>query len=550
MLALLANLALTASPLAAWAQAAPVKLDAGWVAGTQAGEIRVFRSIPYAAPPLGALRWRPPQPVAPWAGVRTAATFGPACPQIGNYPVDAVQQPTSEDCLTLNVWTPASRGTASLPVMVWIHGGGLVNGSGSVPNYSGDRLARHGVIVVTLNYRLGALGFLSHPELNRESPQGTSGNYGLLDQIATLQWVRRNIAAFGGDPRQVTVFGQSSGAFSVSMLVASPLAKGLFRRAIAQSGGVFEPVELDPGFTPQGAAEAGQRFARRAGAATLAELRRLPVETVLKTPFNPQFNVDGHVLPAAPHDAYVAGRQNSVDLLLGSSAAEGSFFLDPAKITTGNFNDLLEQTYPSLLLRAVGAAPGQSDADARRDALEIDSALRFGWDMWAWANLAARSGAGRTFLYRFTAAPNYRRGHPLHELGATHGGELPYVFGQLDPRAADWTSSDRVLSEMIERYWTNFARTGNPNGPGLPSWPQFAVGKDQAFELNHKLRVIDLPDAARLHRIDRVYAAARLISRHPWLVLALSGGLVTLLVIWLPLRWLRRRRARARINPA
>src|SRR3990167_3982055 len=305
------------------AKAEPIAIDSGQIEGSQLGTRRVFKGIPYAAPPVGPLRWRPPQPAPSWRGVRKAISHSFACPQLESYPPGGPQEPTSEDCLTLNVWAPATQGAGKLPVMVWIHGGGLISGSGSLPQYAGDQLAARGVVVVTINYRLGVLGFLAHPELNRESPHGGSGNYGLLDQIAALKWVNRNIAAFGGDPDQVTIFGQSSGSFSVSMLVSSPLATGLFRRAIGQSGAVFEPVELDPLFTPNGAAEAGARFASKAGAKSLADLRRIPVASLLKYRFNPQFNIDGYVLPVSPHDAYAEGKQNNVDLLVGANAKIG-----------------------------------------------------------------------------------------------------------------------------------------------------------------------------------------------------------------------------------
>ena len=512
------------------AKTRPTAIDSGQIEGSQIGETRVFKGIPFAAPPVGPLRWRPPQPVRPWKGVRQASSFSAACPQLGKYPPDAPREATSEDCLTLNIWTPAVNAADRLPVMFWIHGGGLLDGSGSVPHYAGDQLAARGVIVVTINYRLGVLGFLSHPELNKESPRGVSGNYGFLDQIAALKWVRRNIAAFGGDPNQVTIFGQSSGAFSVSMLAASPIAKGLFKRAIGQSGGVFEPVELDPSFTPEGAAEAGAHFANRAGAKSLADLRKLPVAALLKTRFNPQFNIDGHVLPRSPHDAYASGKQNHVDLLVGSNASEGTFFFDPASVTVGNFDSVLGRTYPSLLLSAVGASSGKTDANARKAAVAIDTDLRFRYGMWAWAGHAAESGRGTVYFYRFTGQPAYRTGHPLYGLGPTHGGELPYVFGQLDARAAHWTTGDRALATKVQHYWTNFAKTGDPNGVGLPHWPRFEYDRPMVMELGQNARAVAIMDDARLKRIDRVYAVARFVNQHLYAVIAVGLVLLALLL--------------------
>jgi para-nitrobenzyl esterase len=524
------------------ANAEPIAIDSGQIEGSHKGPIRVFKGIPYAAPPVGPLRWRPPQPVASWRGVRKAVSHSPACPQLEVYPPDAPQEPTSEDCLTLNVWAPATKSAGKLPVMVWIHGGGLMNGSGSVPQYAGDQLAARGVIVVTINYRLGVLGFLAHPELNREAPYGGSGNYGLLDQIAALKWVNRNIAAFGGDPDRVTIFGQSSGSFSASMLVSSPLAKGLFQRAIGQSGAVFEPVELDPLFTPKGASEAGVRFASKAGAKSLVDLRKMPVESLLKQGFNPQFNIDGHVIPASPHEAYAAGKQNDVDLLIGTNASEGTFFFDPASVTVGNFDVVLGRTYPSLLLSAVGASPGKTDADARRAAVSIDTDMRFRWGMWAWARHALKSGKRRVFFYRFTGQPAYRAGHPYYGLGPTHGAELPYVFGDLDPRAANWTSGDHELASTVQQYWTNFANSGDPNGAGLPRWPMFDDERAMVMDLGPELRAAALTGQSRLQRIDRVYAVARFVNQHLYGVIA-AGFVIFILAMTMLVRFFLRLKA-------
>lgn len=525
------------------AKASPVMIESGQIEGSKIGATQVFKGIPYAAPPVGPLRWRAPQSALQWRGVRKATSYSPACPQLGHYPPDAPQEATSEDCLTLNIWVPSEKRAGKLPVMVWIHGGGLMNGSGSLPQYAGHRLAERGVIVVTINYRLGVLGFLAHPELNRESRHGGSGNYGLLDQIAALKWVNRNIAAFGGDPDQVTIFGQSSGSFSTSMLIASPLAKGLFRRAIGQSGGVFEPVELDPLFTPAGAKEAGAHFAKKAGAKTLADLRGIPAATLLKTRFNPQFNIDGYVLPASPHDAYVAGKQNDVDLLIGTNADEGRFFFDANAVTAKNFDDVLGRTYPGALLWAVGASPGKSDAGARAAAVAIDTDMRFRWGMWAWAQHALTSGQHRVFFYRFTHQPPYRKGHPYFGLRAAHGVELPYVFGEFSPDAANWTNGDQELASTIQQYWTNFAKSGNPNGAGLPRWPMFDRERRQVMNLGLTTRVSPLADEARLKRIDRVYAAARFVNRHLYGVLAVALSIL-MVALTLLIRFLVRLKRR------
>jgi para-nitrobenzyl esterase len=536
---LTAMLAAFASP----ALAEPVATEGGMVDGVHEGSIRVFKGIPYAAPPLGELRWRAPEPASAWPGVRTADTFSAICPQKGAYPEESPPEPMSEDCLTLNVWTPAAAPTQRLPVMVWIYGGGLTNGSASTPLYAGDRLAARGVVVVTFNYRIGALGFLAHPSLNEESKHGGSGNYGLLDQIAALKWVQRNIAAFGGDPDQVTIFGQSSGAMSVSVLTVSPLAKGLFRRAIAQSGGVFEPVALDPLFTSAGAAQAGERFARRAGAATLADLRRLPGAKLVEVRFHPQFNIDGYALTKSPYDAYAAGAQNKVDLLVGTNADEGQYFLGRTKVTVANLNEVLSRDFPSWLVWFAGATPGSTDAEARASAAAFNGDMRFRWDMWAWARHAA-AGRGRVFFYQFSRMPPFREGDPYYGLGATHGMEMPYVFDHLDHQAVAWTEKDRELASLIPTYWTNFAKTGDPNGATVPRWPEFRSARGQVMILGDTTGPARIPNEDRLERIDAVYAAARFISSNLYAVIGAAIALVSL-VIALLVRTIRRRWRRA-----
>ena len=525
--------------------ATPVPTESGMVDGVNEGVIRVFKGIPYAAPPVGERRWRAPEPAPAWQDVRQANTFSPICPQIGAYPENAPAEPQSEDCLTLNVWTPAATPTAKLPVMVWIYGGGLVNGSGSTPLYAGDRLAQRGIVVVTFNYRLGALGFLAHPELNKESKHGGSGNYGLLDQIAALQWVRRNIAAFGGDPDQVTIFGQSSGAMSVSMLIASPLAKGLFRRAIGQSGGVFEPVALDPLFTPEGAAQAGERFAARAGAKTLADLRRKTVDELLTARFHPQFNIDGHALPKAPYDAYATGAHNNVDLLIGTNADEGAYFLTESKVTVANFYDVLGQAFPGWLVSFVGAEPGTTDAEAHASAAAFNGDMRFRWNMWAWARLAAADNRNRVFYYQFSRTPPLSQGDLYFGQGATHGVEMAYVFDHLDQQKVAWDAKDRELAALIPAYWTNFAKTGDPNGQNLPRWPEFRASPGQAMNLADTTAPIRIPNEDRLQRIDTVYATARFVSSNLYAVIGAAAALI-LLLLALIVRTIRRRRRRAR----
>lgn len=540
-LSILPILAAVIAALSGPALSQSVTTESGMVEGTLEGPVRAYKGIPYAAPPVGDLRWRAPEPAPVWREARRADAFSPICPQEGAYPPESPPEPMSEDCLTLNIWTPAASASEKLPVMVWIYGGGLLNGSASTPLYAGDQLATRGVVVVTFNYRLGVLGFLSHPDLSKEAKHGSSGNYGFLDQIAALNWVQRNIAAFGGDPDEVTIFGQSSGSMSVSALVASPLAKGLFQRAIGQSGGIFEPVEFDPRFTPGGAAEAGERFAARAGAKTIAELRAMPAEDLLKVPFYPQFNIDGFALAKSPYDAYAANENNDVDILVGANADEGQWFLAETDVTVATFSDVLAQTFPRWLIWLVGAKPGANDEEARASAAAFETDMRFRWDMWSWARHAA-AGRRKVYFYQFSKAPPFREDDPYFGLGATHGMEMPYVFDHLDQQAFEWTAEDRELASVIPSYWTNFAKTGDPNGDGLPHWPEFAAEPDQVMNLGEEISPVLIPDRDRLQRIDHIYRIARFVAHNTAgaIALALAAFAVLLLLFALTIRRLLR----------
>jgi para-nitrobenzyl esterase len=396
--------------------------------------------------------------------------------------------------------------------MVWIYGGALQNGSASTPLYSGEQLARHGVIVVTANYRLGVLGFLSLDELRRET--GTSGNYGLMDQIAALEWVHHNIAAFGGDPGIVTVFGQSSGAISISALVVSPLAKGLFQRAIAESGGLFEPIDLAHSFSPKGAEEAGRRFASRSGAATLEQLRKMPAAELLKTPFDPHFVLDGVVLTKSPFDTYRDGAQNDVDILVGTNADEGEIFLIKKTVTRANYKATLSADFSAPIVWLACPGPGDSDADARAVTVAFEGDMRFRWDMWTWAGLAAAHGTKNSYLYQFAHTPHYVEGNRYHGLRATHGMEMPYVFDHPEAIEGEWGDADRRVSNTLALYWTNFAKTGDPNGPQLTFWPTFRVAPNQAMILTEEPKLGPIARETDLRRIDRMYRVARFFHLH------------------------------------
>ena len=507
-LALLATLWLAALP----ARAAVVAVtDAGAVRGIASGPVDAFLGIPYAAPPLGPLRWRPPQSPVSWPGVRAARHFAPACMQKGvSMPGEAPPR-ISEDCLYLNVWAPARRAGPPAAVMVWIHGGGYTNGATAMPLYWGDRLARKGVVVVSLAYRLGPFGYLAHPELSAESADHASGDYGLMDQIAALRWVRRNIAAFGGDPDKVTIFGQSAGAMSVSLLVASPQARGLFQRAIAQSGGMFEPIELAPGYLLPQAQRDGVAYAASLGAKSIADLRALPAQTLLGGKANSVSHpvIGLPVLPISPYAAYVTGRQAQVPILIGSNADEARSLADVSAVTVATFKSDLDHSWGSLPPSIVGAYPFTTDAGAKAARLDFERDLRFGWDMWAWARLQAGVARQPVFLYRFAQAPPFPANSPRAGWGASHFAELWYVFDHLHQESWAWSASDRRLARLMSRYWVNFARTGDPNGPGLPAWPAFDPDTHRLLVLTGDPVVGTVANRDQLHAFDATYEAVR-----------------------------------------
>lgn len=504
LLSSLGNIGAVASP-----RPGPVaRVDTGLVQGSVNHDIRAFVGIPYARPPIGDLRWRPPQPPVPWDKLRPATVFAPACPQRGVSMPGEPTPRTSENCLYLNVWTPARATGKPLPVIVWIHGGGWTNGATSLPLYAGDALAARGVVMVSVAYRLGALGFLAHPELSGED-SGSSGDYGLMDQIAALRWVRRNIASFGGDPSRVTIAGQSAGAMSVSLLIASPEAKHLFHRAIAQSGGIFEPLELAPSYSLPQAEKDGQAYAEILGAPSLAQLRALPADALLGPPAARVGHpvVGTRVLPRAPYDAYTTRRLNSVPLLLGYNAEEARSLVDLSAVRGASFASDIAQAWGPLPPSLLKAYAFDDDAGARKARAEFERDLRFGWDMWAWARLQARTGAP-TYLYRFSGQPPFPDSSAQAGWGASHFAELWYMFGHLDQEAWGWTNGDRRLSNTMMDQWVAFARTGDPNGPDRPAWPRFDETRPQFLDLATTSSAKPFVPGP-LEAFDAVYAALR-----------------------------------------
>ena len=517
-LALPILLAIAEKPQPAAPNGPLVHLTSGALTGKLEGNVAVFKAIPFAQPPLGPLRWREPQPVAAWSGVRDATTPSHPCmqrvegtdsflePLAAAYGVAFTRQPVdpSEDCLYLNVWTPELQTAANLPVMVWLHGGSNRVGSGTEAGYDGTVLASHGVVVVTINYRLGAMGFLSHPELTAESPHHSSGNYGLLDQIAALQWVQQNIAQFGGDPGNVTLFGESAGSVDATTLMASPLTKGLFRRVIAESGPAFG---LGPERNVAYMESLGTAVGKEAGGqpgSQLAVLRKLPAAQIARIEdsliasqfkgYDPNASiVDGWVLPQSPASAFASGKIQQVDLLAGLNAREFSAFrvvaaaaakkspqpapkpalgdqlkqfADLARPLYGNWTDIAVATYAVRIL--VHGAPALDQASN-----DVVAACPIG------AEAALTTSAGRhAFVYRFDRSVP---GKGESDLGAFHSLEIPYVFGTFQTRGFRWlpfTSTDYKLSQIVQAYWTNFAKSGDPNGPGLPHWVAWSTDQE------------------------------------------------------------------------
>jgi para-nitrobenzyl esterase len=491
-------------PLAAGA----VSIDTGKVIGVYDSadqDVRVYKGIPYATPPVGTLRWREPQPVAPWDGVRPCREFGPACPQ----PKSAIftetnKGPMNEDCLYLNIWTPSKAvASASLPVMVWIHGGGNIQGSASTPFYDGGSLARKGVVLVSINYRLGPLGFFAHPLLSKESKQGVSGNYGLLDQIAALKWVQKNIRAFGGDPNRVTVFGESAGALNIHCLIASPLAKGLFHRAIAQSGHAFSRNRhlRENWYGQESMEKQGERLAKDLGVAEASDplkaLRALSAETIIDQTKPTlgvggekgnrfSFVVDGWVLPDEIKTIFLRGRHNAVPLIVGANADEGTLFtLKPSIRTVEAYRLSVKALYGALADEVLAMYPVNDPAEIRKTL--SDSLGDMGFVAGARA-LARGMGTVKSpaYLYHFTMKAGGKWGAVL---GAHHAAEIPYVFDNLDRDRISPDLKRRALAKTMSAYWVRFAETGNPNSEGLPLWPSYGAASDEHLEFGEEIKV-------------------------------------------------------------
>jgi para-nitrobenzyl esterase len=490
----------------------PVHLDSGLVSGmaTPDGAVRVFRGIPYAAPPVGKLRWRPPQPAEHWDGIRKADQFGAICMQPafrGANPA-ANQPKMSEDCLFLNVWTAATSASERRPVMVWIHPGGYQTGSGSTPVYDGEALAKKGVVLVTINYRLGVFGFFSHPELTKESENHASGNYGLMDQVAALKWIQKNIGGFGGDPRRVMVFGDSAGSASIANLMGSPRAKGLFQRAAGQSG-AWMGISLATTRTLAEAEQAGVKMAQELHAKSLEELRAISAEDLLKGGRGSGPMIDGWFIPEDVGRIFAEGKQNDVPLVVGSNKDEGTFFLRPT--TAEKFIERSRARFGDQADAFLKLYPAGSDEEANASQL---AAFRdeLAFVMRIWARAQTKTGHSKTFLYYFThepPAPVASTARGASGSGATHGSEAQYIFQNLLPPRA-WTDLDDQVSDMLSSYWVHFATNGDPNGKGLAKWPAFDdKTSDRPMVLGDRAEIGPAPNGAQLAFFEQLYGKER-----------------------------------------
>jgi len=470
----------------------PIKLDAGLITGASGKTtgVQVYKGIPYAAPPVGDLRWRAPQPIAAWQGVRKANEFGSICMQAA---APGSTANMSEDCLYLNVFTAAQRTGEQRPVMVWLHPGGYNSGSGSQPGYDGESFARKGVVIVTLNYRLGAFGFFSHPQLTQEGQGRWAANQAFLDQIAALQWVQRNIAAFGGDPRKVTVFGNSAGGTSISNLVASPTTRGLFVRAISQSG-AWLGLSIAPVRTLADAEAIGVKAAETLQAQSLADLRAKPAADILRAARGAGPVIDGVFFPTDPAQIYARGQQNKVAIIAGSNKDEGTFFLQST--TAAAWQERVQQRFAARAADYLKLYPAGSDEEATRSQYD---AFRdeLGWVDRNYARLQTQAGA-KAWLYYFTHEPPGPPLWPARASGATHGGEAQFIWNNL---IADrpWRDSDHAVADYMQAYWINFATKGDPNGGGLPKWAPYDARRNlRAMQLGDRAEIAAEPDAAKL----------------------------------------------------
>ncbi|MBS7563397.1 carboxylesterase family protein [Mucilaginibacter sp. Bleaf8] len=509
-------------PLVMSAQVARVRVANGMLEGTaEASGIKSFKGVPFAKPPVGDLRWREPQPADNWTDVRKADHFGNNAMQKKVFgDMNFRSSGMSEDCLYLNVWTPAKTFKEKLPVLVYFYGGGYIAGDGSEPRYDGEKMAKQGIVTITVNYRLGVFGFLAHPELTKESPNHASGNYGLLDQNAALRWVQQNIAAFGGDPKRVTIAGESAGSISVSAQMASPLSKNIIAGAIGESGAMINPT-LAAVPLAQGE-QNGVAFGQKANATTLASLRAIPAEQLLDLAAQPGAfktvaTVDGYFLPKQVTDIFAAGEQARVSLLAGWNSAEMPFqaLMGADAPTPENYTNKIKQLYADQADQVLKLYPGNTQDEVVQSATALASDRFIVYSTWKWLDLHSKTSGRPVYRYLFSKSKppmtpqfagataglaggitkngNSTASKPPASVGAPHAFEIEYAMGNLSTNAVyAWTDEDYKVSDMMLHYFANFIKTGDPNKVGLPKWlpvgrssdvPYMNIGVDTKPEL-------------------------------------------------------------------
>jgi len=505
---------------------APVRVEGGLVQGAVEDGLTVYRGIPFAAPPVGDLRWRAPQPVVKWDGVKDTVKFAPACVQGMMMGPGGSGPAPCEDCLYLNVWSPAKSPRDRVPVFVWVYGGGFAGGATSYPIFSGEKLAKKGVVLVSIAYRVGQMEFFVHPELSAETENHVSGNYGLLDMIASLKWIQKNIAAFGGDPNHVTIFGESAGGIAVSMLCASPLAKGLFHGAISESGGSFGPPRpaTMPGENMKRLADAersGEASLKTAGVASIAEARKLSPDKLSgggrgqggqaarggggPSGLSNWPIIDGWVIPDDQYKLYEAKRYNDVPVLIGYNSDEGLSF-SPAR-TPEDYIASVKSRFGPFADKLIAAYPPGTETVAKT-ARDLMRDAAFGWQTWIWARLQSKTGKSKVFYYYFDQHPDYPADSPQAGQGSPHGQEVSYVFQHLNPNQQP-AKSDEAISEAMATYWTNFAKFGDPNDPGLPEWPAFSDVNPVVMYFAQTPHTGPVPNVDALKVMDRYFAWRR-----------------------------------------
>jgi para-nitrobenzyl esterase len=474
-----------------------VKTQEGLISGKVSEDqaVKIFMGVPFAAPPVGELRWKAPQKVNPWQGVRSCVIPPASAMQATPKPLFcwskefmAPESPLSEDCLYLNVWTSAKTNQDKLPVIVWIHGGAFTGGSGTVPLYNGEGMARKGVVFITINYRLGIFGFFAHPDLSAESKDKVSGNYAILDMIAALKWVKQNITAFGGDPDNVTIAGQSAGAFGVNALTVSPLAKGLFHKVIAQSGARFSRQYSGPFL--KDAEEDGKKATARY---SIKELRALPADSLMKLSWRGG-PVTDNVVVLPVYETFSKGRQHDVPVLTGWNEDDGVSFGPLA--SAAQFKENIQNRYGQKASKYLALFPADNNEQAARSQ-KLLSQLSFGWNNYSWARMQSMHGKSKAYLYYFTHVPP---GEPNY--GAFHSAEFGYALHTLKFWDRPFTQVDYQLEEIMSSYWANFARTGNPNAEGLPEWPAFDDKNPKVIELGDQVKATELPYRDQLYLMN------------------------------------------------